>query len=166
MRLRTIAFASAACALLTACGDDGYYDSRGHWHEGPSRSYNDSYNGSNYYSYNGRTYYTDDGKNFYTDHSARKGDSAGVIGYDRNRDMTLSDPDAPVIIYKRAGYYDMAGNYYPVAARPPVARTYFPPRGMCRVWLDGVLSSEQPGIESCEGIQYRAPAGSYIMYGG
>jgi hypothetical protein len=163
-KLGKFAAVCALSALATAC-TDGYYDSRGHYHEGDAAS-----NQDNAVYYNNHVYYTDDGKNYYTDHAARKGDAAGVIGYDRNRDATLHDKNANdgdvTIVYNRYGYYDSTGRYYPVSSRPSVARSYFPARGLCRVWLDGVAAAQQPSVESCDGIQSRAPAGSYIMYGG
>ena len=151
---RTLACLTVVAALTACTGPNGYYDSRGHWHE--STTYVSS----------------PDGRNYYTDHSARKGDSAGVIGYDKYRDETLRDysayepADDVTIVYKRGGYYDRDGVYYAPKAGPRVAAEYFPPRGLCRVWLPGVAPIDQPAVESCVGIQSRVPAGAYVIYGG
>lgn len=139
-------------AALTACGDDnGYYDSLGNWHaKGPDAR-------SNKAGWSGETY---KGNNYYTDNSARRGDSARVTDYDRAKDRDRSP-------YKRAGYYDYNGRYIPASASVPyVDRSYFPPRGMCRVWFVDRDEWDQPEPESCVGIRYRIPEGAYVIYGG
>ena len=137
---RTIACLSVV-SVLAACGPDGYYDSRGHYQADGGNTYNNH----------------DD--NYYVDNSAVKGDSAGVIGYDRSR-----DPD--VVTYKRSGYYDRNGYYIARDSGPNIPRSYFPARGQCRVWFMDRQPIDQPPIESCIGIQERVPEGAYVVYGG
>jgi hypothetical protein len=148
----------ACLALVTtaaACGPtDGYYDSLGNYHHGQ--------NGDAQYStvqpgFSGSTY---KGNNYYTDSSAVRGDSKRVTDYDKARDPSMA-------AYRRAGYYDYNGNYIPASAdRPYVARSYFPPRGKCRVWYVERDYDDQPISETCVGIRDRAPDGTYIIYGG
>lgn len=51
-----------------------------------------------------------------------------------------------------------------VAAKdvPPGQR---PPRGMCRVWIDGVQPGRQPAVTDCATARATAPANSRIIYG-
>lgn len=67
--------------------------------------------------------------------------------------------------YSRAGYYD-ANGYYLARDAFYVEPAMYPPRGMCRVWFADRPVHAQPPIESCEDIQYRVPAGAYVVYGG
>jgi hypothetical protein len=135
-----------ALATMTACSDNGYYDSRGNYHYDNGGYYNDAGNWS------GETYY---GNNYYTDMSARRGDSAKVIGYNRALDRDK-------IVYKRVGFYDYRGRY--VTSAPRVAREYYPPRGMCRVWYADRPYDDQPDIVSCSGLV--VPEDTYVIYGG
>jgi hypothetical protein len=66
--------------------------------------------------------------------------------------------------YDRPGYYDYNGYY--IAQGPAVPQDMFPPRGLCRVWFSDRNAQTQPGIESCDGIRQRVPAGAYVIYGG
>ena len=150
-----IAIKLACLSLVTAlaaCGPDGYYDSRGHYHTG-SATDSSQYDGVHMDRYGHSE------ENYYVDNSAVKGDSAGVIGYDRAK-----DPD--VVTYKRSGYYDRNGYYIATDSGPNVPRAYFPPRGMCRVWFMDRMAVDQPPIESCRGIQSRVPDNAYVVYGG
>lgn len=72
----------------------------------------------------------------------------------------------PVYTFERRGYYDYNGYYLPMDSGLSVPRSMFPPRGMCRVWFTDRTASEQPAPESCSGINYRVPAGAYVIYGG
>lgn len=68
--------------------------------------------------------------------------------------------------YNRRGYYD--GNGYYIARNNgfTVPDDMFPPRGMCRVWFTERDPSQQPAVESCNGIKARVPAGAYVIFGG
>jgi hypothetical protein len=69
--------------------------------------------------------------------------------------------------YDRRGYYDYNGYYVSNDDRyMDVPAGMFPPRGMCRVWFTDRVPSDQPAIESCDGIHARVPAGAYVIYGG
>jgi len=68
--------------------------------------------------------------------------------------------------YIRRGYYDYNGYYAAADAGPDMPQGMFPPRGMCRVWFTERAPSQQPPVESCNGIRSRAPNGSYVVYGG
>jgi len=162
---RKIACLSVVSVMLAACGQEGYYDNRGHYHANNAQGSNNNTNNT-FTNNDGNPSYA--GNNYYTNHSARKGNTDGVVGYDRDRDNSVRDYDGEsTIVYKRTGYYDYRGAYYPVNSGPKVPRNYFPPRGMCRVWLAGVVAQDQPSVESCKGIQQqRLPEGSYIVYGG
>src|SRR5688572_10585993 len=44
---------------------------------------------------------------------------------------------------------------------------HMPPRGMCRVWLDGVPPGRQPPVTSCADARYSAARfGGRVLYGG
>lgn len=79
-------------------------------------------------------------------------------------------PDRPVVQpyaayrYDRRGYYTPGGYYADIDDGVPEGM--FPPRGMCRVWFTDRAPSRQPPVESCTGIEYRVPAGAYVIYGG
>lgn len=83
----------------------------------------------------------------------------------RTDDRYYND-DVRVIRYERPGYYDYYGNYITVESRVGAPRNMLPPRGMCRVWFPDRVAEDQPRVESCNGIQYRVPAGAYVIYGG
>lgn len=76
------------------------------------------------------------------------------------------DERAVTYHYDRPGYYDRNGYYIARDKGPTVSEDMFPPRGMCRVWFPERAVIDQPGIESCNGIQSRVPAGAYVIYGG
>ena len=142
---------------LAACSDqgDGYYDSRGNYHwSGAKDPANASYDMKADRSINPSG---DD--NYYVDHSAVRGDSMKVSGYRRDKDPEISP-------YKRMGYYDYNGTYYASNAGPNIPRSYFPRKGLCRVWFMDRDAVDQPAIESCRGIQNRVPDGAYVVYGG
>ncbi len=68
--------------------------------------------------------------------------------------------------YDRAGYYDRNGYYIERNNGFAVPDNMFPPRGMCRVWFTDRNPSQQPAVESCDGIKSRVPAGAYVIFGG
>ncbi|MDX2073773.1 MAG: hypothetical protein SFX19_05335 [Alphaproteobacteria bacterium] len=68
--------------------------------------------------------------------------------------------------YDRPGYYDRNGYYISRDDGFNVPENMFPQRGMCRVWFTERPASEQPPVESCNGIKSRVPAGAYIIFGG
>ncbi len=70
------------------------------------------------------------------------------------------------VTYSRAGYYDRNGYYIATDSGPRVPQSFFPPRGMCRVWFADRVANDQPRVESCSGIQNRVPVGAYVIYGG
>lgn len=134
-------------AVLSACGPTGYYDSRGNFHPDYVADYERPYG------------YYDGDENYVIDHSAVRGDSVKVAGYDRRM-----DPDrAP---YRRVGFYDRNGYFITPESGPRIPRSYMPPRGMCRVWFIDRPAPEQPPVESCIGIHHRVPDGAYVVYGG
>jgi len=49
---------------------------------------------------------------------------------------------------------------------PNVPSAFFPPSGMCRIWLADLPASHEPPVESCNGIGNRLPKGAYAIYGG
>ena len=50
-------------------------------------------------------------------------------------------------------------------AQMDVPPSMYPPANMCRIWLSDRSVDQQPEVEPCDGIQSRAPAGAYIIYG-
>lgn len=141
----------SALMLLAACGSPnyGYYDSNGNWIP-PSNSS--------------------------TEAKRRHSPSPGVR-YDDNAPYyeqgAYVDGGAPRVTattttytYDRAGYYDYNGYYIGERSAFNMPRTMFPPRGMCRVWFPDRAARSQPAIESCTDINYRVPAGAYVIYGG
>jgi len=55
-----------------------------------------------------------------------------------------------------------------VAQGPPIPldieREDIPNTGRCRVWLEDAFDSDQPMQTGCNGIEFSAPLGSYVMY--
>ena len=45
-----------------------------------------------------------------------------------------------------------------------IEREDIPNTGRCRIWLEDAFDSEQPMQTGCNGIEFSAPLGSYIMY--
>ena len=80
------------------------------------------------------------------------------------RDIVTGTDGSGHYVYDRAGYYDYSGYY--VGRGPDVPRRYLPPRGMCRIWFIDRDYRYQPPVEDCDDIQYRVPAGAYVIYGG
>ncbi len=68
--------------------------------------------------------------------------------------------------YDRRGYYDYNGRYVTAETSLNVPPEMFPPAGMCRVWFIDRELSNQPPVESCDGVRTRVPAGAYVIYGG
>ncbi len=85
--------------------------------------------------------------------------------YDQTVQAKIHAP-APTYVYERRGYYDYYGNFIPVETNLGVPPAMFPPAGMCRVWFPDRPVTAQPRIESCADIRERAPAGTYVIYGG
>jgi hypothetical protein len=50
------------------------------------------------------------------------------------------------------------------AATLKVPPGHLPPPGKCRIWIPGDPPGHQPKARSCDGIDRRAPAGSWILY--
>jgi len=67
--------------------------------------------------------------------------------------------------YDRPGYYSGA-RYYTTMNGLTAPEDMLPPPGMCRIWFPDRTEDDQPGIESCDGIRRRVPAGAYVIYGG
>lgn len=125
-------------SMLSACGspDGGYYDNNGNWIA------------NNPYAHR---------------------DHPPLPGGTRNERTEYSSPRTTTVTtyhYDRRGYYDRNGYYMARDSGLTVADDMFPPRGMCRVWFPDRAPIDQPGIESCTGIQNRVPAGAYVIYGG
>lgn len=77
------------------------------------------------------------------------------------------DEDNSYYKYDRRGYYDSYGTYVvAVPVMTSVPDSMFPPRGMCRVWFPDRMLTDQPRVESCNGIHSRVPAGAYVIFGG
>jgi hypothetical protein len=141
-KLTTLACVSVM-ALLSACGtpNDGYYDANGNYV--PNNPYN-------------RTAH---------DHSPLPGGTAEHRYDNPNRGVTTTT--TTTYNYDRAGYYNQYGEYVGMDnSNVVVPNDMFPGRGMCRVWFPDRVPPNQPGIESCNGIQSRVPAGAYVIYGG
>ena len=143
----------ACIAMLGACGtpDRGHYDSNGNYIPPANATTPAQRNHAPSPGY-GRDYYGDDYRRGY------RGDYRSY--YD----------EPPVIVddypYDRRGYYDYNGYYVTLDDRVGVPQEFFPPRGMCRVWIPNRIPEHQPGVESCVGIQSRVPNGAYVIYGG
>ncbi len=126
-------------SLLTACGpSNGYYDSHGNFIPAETTPKN-ARNNMDY---------------AHPDHDS----------YQNSWDY--DDHYAAHVHYDRRGYYDRNGDYVVGYSDHNVPENMFPPRGMCRVWFTERSPSDQPAIESCDGIKSRVPAGAYVIYGG
>ncbi len=137
--------------LLGACGPSGYYDARGNFQ--PDVGGDDR----NYYQRN--TVAAEKTDHYYTDHSAKRGDSIRVAGYNHVLDRDRGP-------YHRVGFYDHQGRYIPLADGPAVPSSYMPPRGMCRIWFIETPAPQQPEVRSCLSLQKRVPVSAYLLYGG
>lgn len=144
MRITTSLAFISALSLLAACAPNGeYYDSNGNYIVKPNstteaqRTHSPSPGGQSDSNYSERNH------NRYADRSEQH--SSG---------------------YERAGYYDYNGYYIDRNAGMNVPDDMFPPRGMCRVWFTNRTPAKQPGVESCNNIRSRVPAGAYVIYGG
>jgi hypothetical protein len=52
----------------------------------------------------------------------------------------------------------------PVGIELSVPRSAIPSTGLCRVWISGLATSQQPMSRGCEGIEDTAPLGSRVLY--
>ncbi len=147
MRKTTKLLCVSMLTLLSACAtpDDGYYDKNGNWIA--YNRYNETAHphaplpgGTD--NRTDRTYYNDNGNG--------------------NGTTTVT---TTTYSYDRPGYYDRNG-YYSTMRGVRAPDDMLPPTGMCRVWFPNRAPEDQPGIESCSGIQGRIPAGAYVVYGG
>lgn len=144
MRTKILMAALPAAFLLSACAgpDYGYYDANGNYIPAA---------------------------NAVTDQHRRHAPSPGQPGmpaYDSSNVIVVPAPIEYPVTYTRRGYYDYYGNFVTVDSRLVIPSDMYPPRGMCRVWLPQRSPESQPPIQSCEGIQWRVPAGGYVVYGG
>lgn len=140
---------SIAClslvSVLAACEPAGRYDANGNYHaynSNDAQSYNDAYA------------------------TTRPVGGVPTTGHYPDESSPVAYGAPVYVTYTRPGYYDYNGYYIATNNGPRVAKQFFPPRGMCRVWFTDRPATEQPGIESCDGIQRRVPAGAYVIYGG
>jgi hypothetical protein len=64
----------------------------------------------------------------------------------------------------------------PVPVRPPVQQSqgrgeqiippgFFPPAGMCRIWLNGVPAGQQPAPTDCASAVRNRPANARVLFG-
>lgn len=127
-------------ALLSACGtpSDGYYDANGNYIP--------------YNRYNREAH----------DHAPLPG---GTREYRDDGRPVAYTTTTTTYSYDRPGYYDRNG-YYSTISGVRAPEDMLPPRGMCRIWFPDRVVGDQPGIESCSGIEARVPAGAYVIYGG
>jgi hypothetical protein len=136
--------------LLTACdGNNGYYDKNGNYIP-PANTTHDAQ----------RNRPPAPGGVTNNDHHARPAPAYVAENPRVTRTTTTT------YTYDRAGYYDYNGYYIAEGSGLTVPKEMFPPNGMCRVWFTDRLPENQPNIESCNGINYRVPAGAYVIYGG
>lgn len=45
-------------------------------------------------------------------------------------------------------------------------RGYWPPPGLCRIWIDGVPPGRQPGVTDCAYAYTHVPRDGRVLYGG
>jgi len=92
------------------------------------------------------------------------------ISYNRDHRSSYNHTPEPAAAnayrYDRRGYYDYSGRYITQEDNFNVPAEMFPAAGMCRVWFTDRELSNQPPVESCDGIRTRVPAGAYVIYGG
>lgn len=63
----------------------------------------------------------------------------------------------------------------PVPAKPPVQQTqgreqivppgFYPPAGMCRIWVNGVPAAQQPAPTDCASAVRNRPANGKVLFG-
>jgi hypothetical protein len=82
-----------------------------------------------------------------------------------DNDSYYDDSHYEINRYGHNGYYERNGYYVARNSGVAVPQEMFPPQGMCRMWFMERLASDQPDVESCNGIRSRAPNGAYIIYG-
>ncbi len=51
------------------------------------------------------------------------------------------------------------------ARRTPVPANARPPKGMCRIWIDGVPAAQQPAITDCATAVKNRPANARVLFG-
>lgn len=66
---------------------------------------------------------------------------------------------APAMAQAREGPKDSAKK---AAAIPADAR---PPKGMCRIWIDGVPAAQQPAATDCASAVKNRPANGRVLFG-
>jgi hypothetical protein len=98
----------------------------------------------------------------------RGGDSR--TGSTRDRAGTIGTVEAAIEAARRAGTRD-GGVYDGRTSSRGSSRVppgHLPPRGACRVWIDGVPPGQQPPVTSCaqaERDRFRYGAGARVIYG-
>ena len=70
---------------------------------------------------------------------------------------------------------DAAEAQRPVPAKPPVQQTqgreqivppgFYPPAGMCRIWVNGVPAAQQPAPTDCASAVRNRPANGKVLFG-
>jgi hypothetical protein len=147
MRTTTLVAGLSALLALSACGapDYGYYDANGNFIP-PA-------NGASPSEQSRR-------------HAPSPGQVSANTTYYNDQVVVVPATVPDTYTYSRRGYYDYYGNFVTVSPNYAVPADMYPPRGMCRVWLPNRAPESQPRIESCNNIQYRVPAGGYVIYGG
>ena len=146
--------------VLSACGgNNGYYDANGNYIAPANTTHEAQRNRPPVPGgVTNRDYYPDPTPAYVVAEPSVTRTTVNEPGVSRTTTTT--------VVYDRAGYYDYRGFYIPEASTLNVPKSMFPPHGKCRVWFVDRAPEYQPRIESCNGINYRVPAGAYVIYGG
>ncbi len=108
-------------------------------------------------------YYDNDGIwHYYSDNTSSRSES--VRG-----PHAAMNTGGNVYVFTRRGYYDEYGNYIsdPDDYSIHVEDSYYPRRGMCRIWFNDRAPEYQPPVQPCSRVRaLGVPAGAYVIYGG
>lgn len=156
----------SAVTMLAACDphyDNGYYDANGNYvastgvHKGAQRNQNNA-------TWPGKPIgYYNDSNNYNNDPAYR--DTTSPRRVVRTTHVVTADTDT-MYLYQLPGVYNLDGDYLGTTSAYGVPSSMVPSRGLCMVWFPKRRTYDQPSAQNCEGLMQRAPAGSYIVYGG
>ena len=80
------------------------------------------------------------------------------------QDGTVIRPDGTVIM-RPDGSVARSSERTSQRGRSKIPPGHLPPRGMCRVWIDGVPPGQQPSVTDCATAERNRVANSRVIYG-
>jgi hypothetical protein len=82
--------------------------------------------------------------------------------------VVIGEPEPEVVVVddRGGGRGGRGSRVYTGYRTLHVPRGHYPPRGACRLWIEGRPPGRQPRATSCDRLYGRVPYGAFILYNG